>query len=72
MNSRFSPVAIALLVMGIFMLVGFAPLGIAMIIIAAVAQSNRHCIAVERSKAQGVKDRDRREAQLVAATRRFR
>lgn len=72
MNARFSVVAMALLIMGIFMLVGFAPLGVAMIIIAAIIQSNHGARKLEHHKALRRKDQDRRDAELVARVARFR
>jgi len=72
MNARFSVVAMALLIMGIFMLVGFAPLGVAMIIIAAIVQSSHRARRLEHHKRLRAKSRDRREAELVARVARFR
>jgi len=72
MNARFSVVAMALLIMGIFMLVGFAPLGVAMIIVAAIVQSNHRARALEHRKALRRKGQDRRDAELVARVARFR
>ena len=72
MNARFSGVAMVLLIMGLFMLVGFAPLGVAMLVLAAIIQSNQRARKLEHQKALRRKGQDRRDAELVARVARFR
>lgn len=72
MNARFSVVAMAMLIFGIFFLVGFWPLSIVLFIVAAVIQSKHRARALEYRKARRLKDRDKREASMVAAARSFR
>ena len=72
MNARFSVVAMPLLIMGLFMLVGFAPLGVAMLVLAAIIQSSHRARKLEHQKALRCKGQGRRDAELVARVARFR
>lgn len=72
MNARFSVVAIALMVFGIFMLVGFAPLGVALIIASFLVQSSHRNKALERRKGRRFAASEQRDRQREATMRAFR
>jgi len=72
MQTRTSVVAVALLIFGIFMLVGFAPLGVALIIAAALTQSARsqmHDAATKGARAK-LSERQRQQRDIAAKSLR--
>lgn len=72
MQTRTSVVAVALLIFGIFMLVGFWPLGVALIIAAALTQSARSQTYDAATKGARAKLTERQRQQRDIAAKSLR